>query len=109
MATVKVSDSSFDSDVLKADRPVVVDFWAEWCAPCRAIAPALEEIAVEMDGRVKIAKMDVDANQSTAAKYAIRSIPTLMVFRNGEVAAVHQGATSKGQLAEWIKRSIAAA
>ena len=102
MATTKVTDASFKADVLDSSEPVVVDFWAEWCGPCKMIAPALEEIGKELEGRVKIVKLNVDENHQTATKYGIRSIPTLLMFKNGELAATQVGAAPKGRLAEWI-------
>ena len=106
MTAVQVTDANFDTDVLGSEQPVVVDFWAEWCGPCRFIAPALEEIATEMDGKVKIAKLNVDDNQNTAMKYGVRSIPTLIMFKNGEPASTQVGAAPKGKLVDWIKSSI---
>jgi thioredoxin 1 len=102
----KVSDATFDTEVLKAKEPVVVDFWAEWCPPCRAIAPALEEIAHEMNGKVKIVKLNVDENPATAAKYGIMSIPVLMLFKNGELASRQIGAAPKSKLEQWITASV---
>lgn len=106
MATSKVTDASFESDVLQSSEPVVVDFWAEWCGPCKMIGPSLEEISDEMNGKVKVAKLNVDENQQTAMKYRIQSIPMLIVFKNGEPVASKLGAAPKGQLAEWIKSAI---
>jgi thioredoxin 1 len=103
MSVGKVSDSTFDSEVLKATNPVVVDFWAEWCGPCRMIAPALEEIAGSLDGKVKIVKLNVDENPKTAAKYGIQSIPTLMIFKDGQMASRQIGALPKQKLEDWIK------
>ncbi|MBB3808533.1 thioredoxin 1 [Pseudochelatococcus contaminans] len=100
--TSKVTDSSFEADVLKADKPVVVDFWAEWCGPCRAIAPALEELSTELDGKVKIVKLNVDENPNTAAQFGIRSIPTLLLFKDGKLAAQKVGASHKTDLSNWI-------
>ncbi|HWD14789.1 thioredoxin [Pseudochrobactrum algeriensis] len=105
MATVKIDNSNFESDVLKASEPVVVDFWAEWCGPCKMIAPALEEISAEMSGQVKIAKVNIDENPELAAQYGVRSIPTLLMFKNGEIAANMVGAAPKSRLADWIKAS----
>jgi thioredoxin 1 len=102
----KVSDATFDAEVLKANQPVVVDFWAEWCPPCRAIAPALEEIAHEMNGKVKIVKLNVDENPATAAKYGIMSIPVLMLFKNGELTSRQIGAAPKAKLEQWITASV---
>jgi thioredoxin 1 len=106
MSTAKVTDASFDTDVINAAEPVVVDFWAEWCGPCKMIAPALDEIASEMAGKVKIAKLNVDENNATAMKYGVRSIPTLILFKNGEPASTQIGAAPKGKLVDWIKASI---
>lgn len=106
MATEKVTDASFKADVLDAAGTVVVDFWAEWCGPCRMIAPALEEIASELDGKVKILKLNVDENQQTAIKYGVRSIPTLILFKDGKQASTQIGAAPKGKLTEWIKTSL---
>ncbi len=103
MTSIPVSDDSFDSDVLKAEGSVLVDFWAEWCGPCKMISPALEEIAKEMDGRVRIAKMNIDDNPVTPQKYGVRGIPTLMLFRDGQVAATKVGAVPKNQLQEWVE------
>ncbi len=106
MTTHKVTDSAFETEVLKADQPVIVDFWAEWCGPCKMIAPALEEIANEMDGRVKVVKINIDENPSVPSRYGIRGIPTLMIFKNGEVAGTQVGANPKGKIVDWIERSI---
>jgi thioredoxin 1 len=106
MATEKVTDASFDSDVLGSSEPVVVDFWAEWCGPCRLISPALEEIAGEMGGKVKIAKLNIDENPSVAVRYGVRSIPTLIMFKNGEPTAIQVGAAPKGRLADWIRGAL---
>ena len=101
-----VSDESFDSDVLKSDVPVLVDFWAEWCGPCKVIAPVLEEIASEYDGKMKVCKLDIDANEATPPKYGIRGIPTLMLFKNGNVEATKVGALSKSQLTAFLDSNI---
>lgn len=106
MGAHKTTDATFEADVLKSATPVVVDFWAEWCGPCRMIAPALDEISQEMDGKVKVVKLNVDENPGVAAKYGIRSIPTLMVFKNGQLASQKVGAAPKGDLSKWISSSI---
>ncbi len=103
MTTMAVSDDTFESDVLKADGAILVDFWAEWCGPCKVIAPALEEISQEMDGRVRIAKVNIDENPLTPQKYGVRGIPTLMLFKDGQVAATKVGAVAKNQLVEWVE------
>src|SRR4026209_3025212 len=104
--TKTVTDQSFQADVLSADKPVVVDFWAEWCGPCRMIAPALEEIAAQLGDKVKIVKLNVDENPNVAAKYGIMSIPTLMMFKNGEIASRQVGAAPAQQLHQWISGSV---
>ena len=106
MAVGKVSDTTFESEVLKATGPVVVDFWAEWCGPCRMIAPALEEIAGTLNGKVKIVKLNVDENPQTAAKYGIQSIPTLMIFKGGKEASRQIGTGPKQKLEQWISAAV---
>jgi thioredoxin 1 len=101
-----VSDATFENDVLKSDTPVLVDFWAEWCGPCKMIAPVLEEVATTHAGKIKIAKVDVDDNREVAAKYGIRGIPTLMIFKNGELAAQKVGALSKAQLTAFVDSQV---
>jgi thioredoxin 1 len=104
--TTKVSDQSFEADVLKAGGPVLVDFWAEWCGPCKMIAPALEDLASEMQGKLTVAKINIDENPSTPTRYGVRGIPTLMLFKDGQVAATKIGALPKQQLIDWVKSVV---
>lgn len=107
MATVKVDKNNFKSDVLQSDAPVVVDFWAEWCGPCKMIGPSLEEISKELDGKVKIAKLNIDENPELAAQFGVRSIPTLMIFKDGAVSDMKVGALPKTALSHWINGAVA--
>jgi thioredoxin 1 len=106
MATVKVDNSNFKASVLDSAEPVVVDFWAEWCGPCNMIGPSLDEISNEMAGKVKIAKLNIDENPELAAKFGVRSIPTLMMFKGGEVADIKVGAAPKTALSAWIGNNV---
>ena len=99
---IELTDANFEQDVLKSDVPVLVDYWAEWCGPCKMIAPLLDEVAVDYDGKLKVAKLNIDQNPATPPKYGIRGIPTLMLFKNGEVAATKVGALSKTQIAAFL-------
>jgi len=109
MATPQVSDQTFDQEVLKSAEPVLVDFFAEWCGPCKAMAPALEQLAAELEGKVKVVKLDVDQNPAVTGTYGIRAMPTLMLFKGGKVAAQHVGAlVQKKKLEEWLNGSLVA-
>lgn len=103
---ISTSDANFEAEVLQSDVPVLVDFWAEWCGPCKMIAPILDEISSEFEGRVKVAKLNIDENPSTPPKYGVRGIPTLMLFKNGEVDATQVGALSKSQLANFLNDNL---
>ena len=106
MATVAVTDATFDEEVKNSDVPVVVDFWAEWCGPCKQIGPALEELSAEMEGKIKIAKVDVDSNPNAAASMGVRGIPALFIFKDGQVVSNRAGAAPKAALQSWIEDSI---
>ena len=106
MPTKAVTDNSFESDVIKSDKPIVVDFWAEWCGPCKQIGPALEEISEEMSDKVIIAKHNIDQEPNTPTKYGIRGIPTMLLFKGGELKATKVGATTKSDIISWIKENI---
>jgi thioredoxin 1 len=102
----QVTDDTFELDVLQADGPVLVDFWAEWCGPCKQIAPSLDEISEELDGKMSLAKVNIDENPETPSKYGVRGIPTLMLFKDGEVASTKVGALPKSKLKEWVESVI---
>jgi thioredoxin 1 len=101
-----VSDAAFDQEVLQSDTPVLLDFWAEWCGPCKAIAPVLDELAKQYEGRLRVVKLNIDQNQQTPRTYGVRSIPTLMMFKNGKVEATQIGAVGKGQLTQMIDKAL---
>ena len=103
MSLIHVTDDSFETDVLNAEGAVLVDFWAEWCAPCKQIAPALEEMAQEMDGSLTVAKVNIDENPQSPSKYGVRGIPTLILFKGGQVAGTKVGTAPKGALVEWVE------
>ncbi len=106
MSTIEVTDDSFNTEVKQAAGPVLVDFWAEWCGPCKMIAPALEEIAQEFEGQITVAKLNIDENPQVPSEFGVRGIPTLILFKDGEVAATKIGALPKGQLKEWVTSVI---
>ncbi|MGB0854600.1 MAG: thioredoxin [Pikeienuella sp.] len=106
MSTIAVTDASFEADVLNSDKPVLVDFWAEWCGPCKQIGPSLEEIAAEMAGDVVIAKINIDDNPNAPSKYGVRGIPTMILFKGGQAAATKVGAAPKSSIASWIKGEL---
>ena len=105
MSSVKVTDESFESDVLQAETPVLVDFWAEWCGPCKQIAPALEQIADELAGKVTIAKLNIEESPTTPSRYGVRGIPTMMLFRGGQMASMKVGAMPKQKILEWLSEA----
>jgi thioredoxin 1 len=107
MATKATTDANFSADVLEADRPVLVDFWAEWCGPCKMIAPALEELADEMGNQVQIIKLDIDENPDAPTKYGVRGIPTMILFKNGQPAATQVGAMPKSAIKKWVEGALA--
>ncbi len=107
MATKAVTDDSFQSDVLESATPVLVDFWAEWCGPCKQIGPALEDISVEKADHIAVAKVNIDENPTIPAKYGVRGIPTLMIFQGGQVVATKVGAMPKSKIAEWVDQTVA--
>jgi thioredoxin 1 len=104
--TISVTDDTFEADVLKSDKPVVVDFWAEWCGPCKQIAPVLDEIAAEMADQIVVAKVNIDDNPGTPGKYGVRGIPTLLLFKDGEIVSQKVGAVPKNQLVEWVQSAL---
>ena len=106
MATVNVTDENFDTEVLKSDKTIVVDFWAEWCGPCKQIGPTLEEISNEMSNEITIAKHNIDNEPNTPTKYGVRGIPTMLLFKGGELKATKVGATTKSNIVSWIKENI---
>ena len=105
MTTLKVTDDTFETDVLKADKPVLVDFWAEWCGPCKQIAPALEQISQELDSAVTIAKLNIEDSPTTPSRYGVRGIPTLMLFKGGQMASMKVGAMTKAKILEWLEEA----
>ena len=105
MSTVKVTDSDFDAAVLKADGPVLVDFWAEWCGPCKQIAPALDQISEELSGNLTIAKVNIDDSPTTPSRYGVRGVPTLMLFKDGQMASMKVGAMPKSKIVEWLNEA----
>ena len=105
MSTVKVTDATFEQDVLKADKPVLVDFWAEWCGPCKQIAPALDQISEELAGLVTIAKLDIEESPGTPSRYGVRGIPTMMLFRGGQMASMKVGAMPKQKILDWLNEA----
>ena len=106
MATVNVTDENFDLEVLKSDKPILVDFWAEWCGPCKQIGPTLEEISDEMSNEIIVAKHNIDNEPNTPTKYGVRGIPTMLLFKSGELKATKVGATTKSNIVSWIKENI---